>query len=89
MCVFWLEDDFGAGGGWCWVFLREAEGTYVTVAEAEKSFLLKCEFIIGTNFCVWVNLERDTVSVIIIQLPSFMLLDTYEVSFEKHVFRHG
>lgn len=79
----------GLGGEGVEFFLREAGGASVTVAEAEKSFLLKCEFTIGTNFCVWLNLERDTVSIIIIQLLSFMLLDTYEVSFEKHIFRHS
>lgn len=85
LCVVFLGGWFWSLGEGCWVFWREEEGTSVTVAKAEKSFLLKCEFIISTNFCFWVNLERDKVRVIIIQLPSFMLLDAYEVSFEKHL----
>lgn len=60
---FFLEDVLGDWG-------EEVEAS-VTAAKAEKSFLLKCKFIISTNFCIWVNLERGKIRVII-QLPSFM-----------------
>lgn len=65
--------------------MRGAEGASVSVAKAEKAFLLKSELIISTNFCMRVNLEKDKVRVIIIQHHSFMSLDIYDVSFEKHL----
>lgn len=79
---FFLEDDFeiwkkDAG------YLKKAVRSFVTVAKVEKSFLLKSEFNISTNFCIWANLERNKLEVIIIQLPIFMSLVTYEISFEK------
>lgn len=55
-------------------------GPSVTVAKAEKSFLLKCEFNISTNFCIWANLERNKLEVRIMQLSTFMSLVTYEVT---------
>lgn len=94
--ILHLYSFVGFLGGWLWIWekdvgsLRKEVEPSVTVAKAEKSFLLKCEFNLSTNFCIWANLERNKLEVIIIQLPTFMSLVTYELSFEKeyYILRH-
>lgn len=69
------------------MFFGGIRGSLCHSGKAEKSFLLKCECIFRTNFCVWVNLKRDKVRIIINKLLSFISLDTYEVSFEEKLNR--